>query len=163
MQNTTGHGLQAGSASQRLHHLWDKFAAVLSPLTPLVDLGVRLWVANVFFTSGMTKILSWSSTLALFENDYTVPLLPPEIAAYVGTATELTLPVFLVLGLGTRVAAIALFIFNIVAATSYPDLSPIGLKDHQVWGLLMLVTIVHGPGKLSLDCGIQRKFFSYKF
>jgi putative oxidoreductase len=110
----------------------------------------------------MTKIQNWSSTVSLFENEYAVPILPPEIAAYVGTATELTLPVFLVLGLITRPAAIALFVFNIVAALTYPDISALGIKDHQVWGLLMLVTIVHGPGKLSLDYWIRRKFFNQK-
>ena len=132
----------------------------LTALGPVVDLGVRLWVANVFFTSGLTKIATWSSTIALFENEYAVPLLPPELAAYLGTAAELGLPVFLVLGFGTRFAAFALFLFNIVAAISYPDLSPEGLKDHQVWGLLLLVTLFHGPGKLSLDHFIGRKFFN---
>jgi putative oxidoreductase len=139
--------------------VYDKCVAALATLSPVVDLGVRLWVANVFFTSGMTKIQNWSSTISLFENEYAVPILPPEIAAYIGTATELTLPVFLVLGLITRPAAIALFVFNIVAALTYPDISALGIKDHQVWGLLMLVTIVHGPGKLSLDYWIKRKFF----
>jgi len=140
--------------------VFHKFVSVLGTLSPLVDLAVRLWVANVFFTAGLTKIATWSSTLALFENEYHVPLLPPELAAYLGTAAELGLPVFLVLGLGTRFAALALFLFNIVAAISYPDLSEVGLKDHQVWGLLLLVTLFHGPGKLSLDHFIRRKFFS---
>ena len=160
MQSTTSNGARADSLSQKLRRAWNQLVTVLNLASPLVDLGVRLWLVNVFFTSGMTKIANWDSTLSLFENEYAVPLLPPEIAAYAGTAAELALPVFLFFGLGTRMVAIALFIFNIVAATSYPDLSPIGLKDHQVWGLLILVTIVHGPGKLSLDCWIQRKFFS---
>jgi putative oxidoreductase len=142
--------------------VYDKCVAALATLSPVVDLGVRLWVANVFFTSGMTKIQNWSSTVSLFENEYAVPILPPEIAAYIGTATELALPVFLLLGLITRPAAIALFGFNIVAALTYPDISALGIKDHQVWGLLMLVTIVHGPGKLSLDYWIKRKFFNQK-
>ncbi|OQW70786.1 MAG: hypothetical protein BVN34_00835 [Proteobacteria bacterium ST_bin12] len=145
---------------KKLKPFWDKFIGVAEMLSPLVDLGVRLWVANVFFTSGMTKIQNWSSTISLFENEYAVPILPPEIAAYVGTSAELSLPVFLVLGLITRPAAIALFAFNIVAALTYPDVSALGIKDHQVWGLLMLVTIVHGPGKLSLDHWIKSKFFN---
>lgn len=144
---------------QKLKPFWDKFIGVTTTISPLVDLGVRLWVANVFLTSGMTKIQNWSSTISLFENEYTVPVLPPEIAAYLGTAAELSLPIFLVLGLFTRPAAIALFVFNIVAALTYPDISALGIKDHQVWGLLMLVTIVHGPGKLSLDHWLKNKFF----
>jgi putative oxidoreductase len=144
---------------QSLKPIWDKFIGAVTTLSPIVDLGVRLWVANVFFTSGMTKIQNWSSTVSLFENEYAVPILPPEIAAYVGTATELTLPIFLTLGLITRPAAIALFVFNIIAALTYPDISALGIKDHQVWGLLMLVTIVHGPGQLSLDHWLKSKFF----
>lgn len=126
--------------------------------TPMLDLGIRLLVASVFFKAGLTKIASWSTTLALFEYEYEVPLLPPEAAAWLGTAAELTLPVLLVLGLGTRLAALALFVFNIVAVISYPDLGEVGLRDHQYWGLLLLVTLCHGPGRLSLDHVIRRRF-----
>jgi putative oxidoreductase len=128
-------------------------------LAPLLDLAIRLWVGKVFFQAGMVKISSWSSTLALFENEYHVPLLPPDLAAYLGTAAELGLPVFLVLGLGGRFAAAAMFVFNIIAVISYPDLGEVGLKDHQYWGLLLLVTLLHGPGKLSIDHFIRRKFW----
>lgn len=128
-------------------------------LAPVLDLGMRLFVAEAFLTSGRTKIASWDTTVALFENEYQVPLLLPELAAYLGTAAELTLPVFIALGLGGRLAAIALFVFNIVAVISYPDLSVAGLKDHQLWGLILLVVAVHGPGKLSIDHFIRRRFF----
>jgi putative oxidoreductase len=125
---------------------------------PLLDLGIRLFIANVFFKSGLTKIANWQSTLALFENEYAVPLLPSDVAAYLGTAVELGIPVLLVLGLGTRFAAIVLFVFNIVAAISYPDLSEAGRDQHMYWGMLILVTIFHGPGKISVDHFIRRKF-----
>ena len=127
-------------------------------LTPALDLGIRILVGSVFFKSGLTKIASWDSTLALFESEYAVPFLPPELAAYLGTAIELGLPVLLVLGLGSRLAALGLFIFNIIAVISYPDLSEAGLKDHQYWGLLLLITLFHGPGKLSLDYLLRRHF-----
>lgn len=120
-------------------------------LAPALDLGIRLWVANVFWKSGLTKIQSWDTTLALFEHEYHVPLLSPQLAALLGTATELTFPVLLVLGLAGRFSAVVLFAFNIVAVISYPDLNEIGLKDHMYWGILLLVTLLHGPGKLSLD------------
>ena len=123
---------------------------------PALDLAIRLYVANVFFKSGLTKIQSWDTTLALFENEYAVPLLPPEVAAYLGTATELIVPVFLALGLGGRVAALVLFVFNAVAATSYPDISEAGIRDHVFWGFMLAVTFFHGPGKLSLDALISR-------
>ena len=127
--------------------------------SPAVDFAVRLFVASVFFKSGLTKIASWSSTLSLFENEYAVPLLPPEAAALLGTGVELFFPVLLVLVLGSRFAAAALFVFNIVAVVSYPDLGAVGLKDHQTWGLLLLVTLLHGPGKLSLDHLLGTRFF----
>lgn len=127
-------------------------------LAPVLDLGIRIWVGMVFFQSGLTKILSWDTTLSLFENEYAVPLLPSNVAAYLGTANELVLPVFLVLGLGGRLSAAALFVFNIIAVLSYPDLGEIGLKDHQYWGLLLLVPLLHGPGKISVDHFLRRRF-----
>lgn len=126
---------------------------------PILDLGIRLWVAQVFFMSGLTKVQSWDTTLSLFENEYQVPLLPPEIAAYAGTFTELFFPVLLVLGIGTRFAAGVLFVFNIIAVLSYPDLGEVGLKDHHYWGLLLLITLIHGPGKVSVDHFIRQRFF----
>jgi putative oxidoreductase len=127
-------------------------------VSPVFDLAIRLYVAKVFFVSGLTKIQSWDSTLSLFENEYAVPLLPPELAAYLGTAAELCLPPLLALGIGTRGVALAAFVFNLVAATSYPDISPAGIKDHILWGALLAVTFFHGPGKLSLDYMFVRRF-----
>lgn len=123
--------------------------------TPVFDLAIRLYVAKVFFMAGLTKIKTWSSTLQLFEYEYSVPLLSPKLAAYLGTAAELTLPVLLVVGLLSRPAALALFVFNYVAMISYPDISPAGIKDHWLWGALLLVTFFHGPGKISLDHGLR--------
>ena len=131
--------------------------ALLDKLSPLFDLALRLYVANVFWKSGLVKIASWSATVSLFQYEYSVPFLPPEVAAFLGTAVELGVPVFLVFGLGTRLAAIVLFVFNIIAVVSYPDLNIVGLKDHYLWGALLLVIIFHGPGKLSLDYLISQK------
>lgn len=127
-------------------------------LAPIADLLIRCWVAWVFFRSGLTKIQSMDSTIMLFQYEYSVPLLDPVTAAYLGTWSELLLPVFLAVGLAGRYAAIALFIFNIVAVISYPDLNPAGVRQHQVWGIMLLMTICHGPGKLSLDYLIERFF-----
>ena len=129
----------------------------LDGLSPLSILGLRLWVAWVFFKSGVTKINSWDSTLYLFEYEYAVPLLSPEIAAYMGTAAELSLPILLAFGLAGRFGAIALFIFNIIAVLSYPDLNSVGIRDHQVWGLMLLVPLLYGPGKLSIDYLLCKK------
>jgi len=102
----------------------------IDKLRPLLALGFRLYVARVFLLSGLTKIHDWSVTLALFQNEYHVPVLSPAVAATLGTATELSMPVLLALGLGTRFAAGVLFVFNIVAVVSYPDLPDIAVKDH---------------------------------
>lgn len=140
--------------------VYDAAVKGLGFLTPLLDLGLRIWVGMVFFSAGMVKIASWQTTLALFENEYNVPFLAPHIAAYLGTGAELILPVFLILGLGGRFAALAMFVFNIIAVISYPDLGEVGLKDHQYWGLMLLVTLMHGPGKLSVDYFLRKRFFN---
>ncbi len=84
-------------------------------------------------------------------------MLPPELAAVMGTGAELLLPPLLMLGLGSRAVALAMFVFNIVAAVSYPDLSEAGLKDHISWGVMIAVIIAYGPGKASLDYLLQRR------
>ena len=143
---------------EQLSKLYGQFTRFLNLLAPAGDLAIRLWVANVFFKSGLTKLANWDGTLALFANEYQVPLLSPTLAAYAGTATELIFPVLLALGLGTRFTAFALFVFNIFAVASYPDVGEVGLKDHQHWGLLLLVPLLHGAGKLSLDHFIAKRF-----
>lgn len=146
------------SISRSAARLYDSCAQLIDRLQPLFALAIRLYVARVFFLSGLTKIHDWNITLALFENEYHVPLLTPALAATLGTFAELTLPVLLVLGFGTRFAALALFVFNIVAATSYPDLSIAGLKDHILWGTLLLVAFFYGPGKVAADALLQSAF-----
>jgi len=142
---------------RRFANLNAGFGELVDRLQPIFALAIRLYVARVFLASGLIKIMGWNSTLALFANEFHVPLLPPAVAAYLGTAAELGLPVLLALGLGTRFAAVALFAFNIVAVISYPDLSDAGLKDHMLWGALILVTFFYGPGKISLDALLQRR------
>jgi len=127
------------------------FARVLDTLAPLYLLAARLYVAKVFMLSGWLKFSRWDSTLALFENEYHVPVLSPHVAAVLGTMAELGLPILLVFGVGTRAGALALFAFNIIAVISYPDLSPAGLKDHVLWGALMLMIAFFGPGRFSVD------------
>lgn len=118
----------------------------------------RLAMAQVFWAAGMSKIASWSSTLDLFAYEYAVPLIPSTLAAYMATGAELLFPVLLVVGLGTRVAAGGLFILNAVAAISYPDISPAGINDHYFWGAVLLSLFFYGPGRLSLDHFVARKW-----
>ena len=137
--------------------LIDKTIAGVTFLSPLFDLALRVWVARVFWLSGQTKIQSWESTLMLFEYEYAVPVLPFDVAAYSATAVELVAPVMLVLGLGTRLGALSLFVLNYVATISYPDINIAGIKDHLLWGTMLAISFFHGPGKLSVDYLIKRK------
>jgi putative oxidoreductase len=139
--------------------LMRKVEKILTELTPLGDLLLRCWVAYAFWVSGLIKIQSWDSTLYLFENEYAVPLLPSDIAATLGTAVELCGPALLVFGLFGRSAAALLFLFNIIAVISYPGLGPSGIEQHEVWGIMLLVSLLHGPGKWSVDALIKQRFF----
>ena len=130
---------------------------LLDKLRPLLLLGFRLYVARVFLMSGLTKVRDWSATLALFTNEYHVPVLSPGAAAFLGTATELSMPVLLALGLATRFGAFVLFFFNIIAVVSYAALPPIAIKDHILWGTMILVILLVGPGKISLDYLLERR------
>ena len=131
----------------------------LNFLSPIGDLILRCWVAYAFWVSGQTKIQNWDSTLYLFNEEYSVPLLPPEVAAYLGTGVELGMPVLLAFGLLGRFAAGVLFIFNIIAVISYPDLGAAGIEQHKVWGIMLLVCLLHGAGKLSVDYWLKNRFF----
>ncbi len=139
---------------------WEKLRAWLGVLTPLVDLLIRYDVASAFFKSGLTKIESWDKTVFLFQEEYHVPLLPPEVAAFFGTFGELVFPPLLLLGLASRFAALSLSFVNIVAVVSYWHVlgkNEAALASHFYWGVLLAVTLLHGPGKLSLDHWIRRR------
>ena len=129
----------------------------LNPLQPVLALGLRIWVAKFFFMSGLTKIRDMKTTLMLFEYEYDVPFIPHTIAAPMATYAELILPVLLVFGLFHRYAAAGLFILNLVAAISYPDISPAGTKEHMMYGVVLLIMMIYGPHKLSLDWLLGRK------
>ncbi|NOI83580.1 DoxX family protein [Vibrio tubiashii] len=146
------------SAIKNMLDSYDNWVAKFQAgFVPLLLLFCRLWVAWVFFNSGLTKIASWDSTLFLFEYEYQVPILPWELSAYLGTAAELILPVFLTLGLLSRPMAAILFVFNIIAVVSYPVLWDKGFYDHQLWGLMILNVVVWGPGVISADKVLRSK------
>ena len=140
-----------GSPSLRSRELPAWLAWSASQAQSLGLLLARFFVAQVFFLSGLTKLRDWSVTLALFEDEYKVPLLPPELAAYLGTAGELALPVLLVLGLGGRFAALGLSVVNVMAVLSLSEIAPAALLGHQLWGALLVLVALFGAGRFSLD------------
>ena len=121
----------------------------------LLALSLRAYLGPIFFKAGLTKIADWDSTVSLFQDEYQVPLLSPQLAAVSGTLGELLLPLLLWAGFLSRPAALGLFIVNLMAVISYPLLftfdCPAALNDHRYWALLLLVLIVFGPGRLSID------------
>ena len=135
--------------------------ALVDLLQPVALLALRLYVSSVFFRSGIVKISDWSATLALFHDEYKVPVLPPDLAAGVGAFGELAFPVLIALGLAGRFGAAALFVVNAMAVISYPQLwqfdCPAGLHMHFVWGAILLLLALFGPGRLSLDELILRR------
>jgi len=142
---------------KRITRLYYSASHLPEYLAPLMDLGLRLYLANVFFKSGWTKILSWDSTLYLFNDVYHVPLLPPDVAATMAASAELGLSVLLVLGLFGRFAASGLFILNIVAVISYADLSQGGLNQHLSWGILLAVLLILSRGRWSIDAWLESR------
>lgn len=133
-----------------------QLAAGLDTLQPLLALGIRLWVGLQFWRAGVLKLQSWDSTLDLFRTEYQTPLLPPEVAALAGTFGELFFPALLFIGLFTRLGAIGLFAVNAMAVISYRHVLlaegfEAAFGQHVLWGFMLVVLVVHGPGKLSLD------------
>lgn len=115
----------------------------------------RFVIAAVFWNSGLVKIQSWEPTVALFANEYRVPLLPPEIAAMLAATVELTCPILLVFGLATRLATLPMLGMTFVIETFvYPDL----WLTHLTWATILLFILTKGPGAISLDHLIAKSF-----
>jgi putative oxidoreductase len=128
----------------------------------LVLLGTRFYVGWQFWKSGWLKVSSWSSTLDLFRTEYHVPVLPPEVAAITGASGEIFFPALLFLGLFGRVGALGASFVNAMAVISYRQVllaegSEAALAQHVLWGFMLLVLTVFGPGGISLDSLLERR------
>ena len=146
--------------TQRFIKPYCQTANMINYLQPLALLAARFYVAWIFFSSGLTKLKDWDTTLFLFEEEYNVPFIPFELAAYLGTLGEIILPVILVLGLASRLGAFGLSIVNIVAVISLVEIAPAALYAHVIWGLLLLQVLLFGAGKLSIDNLLKNKLAS---
>ena len=139
------------SLTRNLFDQTERALRALEVLQPLAQGVARLYLAKVFLLAGLTKLRDWETTLALFMDEYHVPLLPPELAAWLGTGAELVLPILLVLGLGGRVAALGLFVLNAVAVLSLGEVAEAALQQHVFWGSLLIGLVLWGPGRWSVD------------
>ncbi len=137
--------------SARVHALIYPVLRALDGLQAPALLAARCYVAYAFFAAGLTKLRDWETTLLLFTEEYQVPVLSPELAAWAGTAGELVLPVLLAFGLTGRLAALGLSVVNVVAVASLAEIAPAALVQHQLWGVLLLLPLFWGPGAWSLD------------
>jgi putative oxidoreductase len=146
----------------RLLSAVEAFAATLARWADApATLAARLYVGWVFVHSGILKVSDWSQTLALFETEYHVPLLPPHLAAWVGAGGELVFGGLVILGLAGRTTALGLFAVNAMAVVSYRDVLlgdgfEAALGQHVLWGTLLAALIIHGPGPWSADGLAQR-------
>ena len=139
-------------------NLYLYMAEKVNLLQPLTLLAARVYVGWAFFASGLTKLRDWESTLLLFEYEYQVPVLPFELAAYLGTIGELVLPVLLIFGLTTRFAALGLFFVNIIAVISLEDIAPVAYAEHVLWGVLLAQVVIFSGGFLTVDRFIKSVF-----
>ncbi len=115
----------------------------------------RLAIAGVFLRAGLTKIASWESTVALFADEYKVPVLAPHIAAAMAATFEVGCSTLLLLGLGTRLAALPLIgMLTTIQLFVYPQ----AWSEHLVWGSILLFLVTRGGGAISLDHLIGRGF-----
>lgn len=134
--------------------VFDRFAGLAEKALPLslLLLVQRVGVAAIFFLSGRTKVTGWftisDDAFELFRSEYKLPLVPPEIATYAATTAEHVFPILLVLGLGSRYAALGLLgMTTVIEIFVYPDAWP----THLSWAGLLLPIIAFGGGRISLD------------
>ena len=151
---------QQGGFGKILRRGWRMLVAGLEWLQAPALLGARLYVANVFFASGLESLRSWDATLYLYQNEFHVPLLSPGMAAVLGTGGEVLLPPLLALGLLGRFGALGLTVVNAVAVDSfYYALQPPGILHHVLWACLLAMVALWGPGKWSFDHVLGRLRF----
>lgn len=124
----------------------------------IIALLARLSIAAVFWQSGQTKVNGWmlsDNALYLFENEYKLPLIDPWLAAHLAAIAEHAFPVLLVIGLASRLSALALLGMTLVIQIFvYPDAWP----THGTWAACLLFIAARGPGAVSLDAMIARRF-----
>jgi putative oxidoreductase len=121
----------------------------------IIQLAMRIGVGAVFFNAGLLKYNSWEFTVQLFRDEYKVPVLDPVMAAQIAMIQELTIPMLLFVGLATRIATVPLLgMIAVIQTFVYPN----AWTEHLVWGSILVFLLTRGPGVLSVDHLIARRF-----
>lgn len=146
----------SGPESRLIAHLSElRDAATRFPLSVL-ELGMRISVGATFFRSGVNKLESFDTAIELFRDEYRLPLLPPEVAAYMGTAVELGAPALIAFGVLARLGAAALLGMTLVIQfLVYPSNWP----EHLMWASILAYVLTRGPGTLAIDRIIASRLF----
>lgn len=122
-------------------------------IMPIVALAMRLWMGQIFWFSGLTKLQDWDNAISLFENIYNVPLLSPALAACMATTFELLCPIALLFGVATRLAVLPML--GMTAVIQFFVL-PAQYNLHTLWALVLFALLCYGPGAISLDHLLKR-------
>jgi len=147
--------------------LWARAARLISALirfaerwlAPILFLMIRLWMADIFFRSGLLKIQDLDGAIFLFAQVHPVPFLPPQLAAYLATTIELVCSALLALGLAARFAALPMLTMAVVIQFVVGAHDPTFYQtEHYYWMFLLAVIITKGAGSLSLDHLLERRF-----
>jgi putative oxidoreductase len=147
--------LTAGASSKSLVALVERAIGLLESVPYwLLAIPLRVGAAAVFWLSAQSHLANWDTTIELFTEEYKLPLLPPDIAAYMAVSVEVTTPFLLVAGLLTRFAALVLLgMTTVIEVFVYPQAWP----THIQWAAMLLVLLCRGPGKLSIDHWVWRR------
>lgn len=125
----------------------------------LIQLAMRISIGFVFFNSGLLKARSFEFAVKLFQDEYRLPLLPPELAARLAMSVEIVVPLFLFAGLATRLATLPLLgMVIVIQVLVYPQ----AWVEHLLWASTLVVLLTRGPGVLSLDHLIERRLAQQK-
>ena len=144
----------AKECKNKVAHLYCGIVSILERFAyPLVDLWARLLVGNVFWRSGTLALKDWEANLWLYEFEFDVPIVPPEVAAYTSTFFEILCPILLAFGLGTRLGAFILFVMTIVIEVTYKS-----VEIHYFWAVVLAFLTVKGAGPLSADYWLKKRF-----
>ena len=140
---------------QCILRLYQGFIHTMQALSPAMMLALRLWIAHIFWASGILKASNWDNTLELFMYEHPVTFLPTAVAAFLDTTFEICSPILLALGLATRLATLPLIAMTLVINFTYLE-----SDEHYYWLMILGTLLCNGAGRFSLDALIKKKYYA---